>query len=221
MRLFDSGALELLNRALGLSGSGAQNTQLSDELVNQTFDIGGVARRGRELTAGSTGIYWGVLQTSHATAGPISVTVDPYSPAAALVVNGYPTPTPPGWDIYLFGADLRIVSGNNADFLDAALMVVPPASQVAFASDEGSGMAPPIVNTGVNLAIWDTALTVAGRPMVTNAVSGESWRKFGFRLRRGASLVLASTAQNTNTVTLQCHMLLGIFPAGLGQDIAP
>jgi len=78
-----SGAFQILNRALGLSGEGAQTTELDDGFVSQVLPVGEIAAY--SLSKGqNVGIVASLLRNGHAAAGDITETMDPYNPATRL-----------------------------------------------------------------------------------------------------------------------------------------
>ena len=56
MKKIDSQALDVLQKALGLSGPGSPITELTDGVVDQVLEVGGVIRRSR-TQAGTEGIH--------------------------------------------------------------------------------------------------------------------------------------------------------------------
>ena len=217
-RDIDSDALTSLNRVLGIAGSrlGAQTTELDDGNLTQVLDVNEIVRRSRTLQD-FDGIYFGVIRNVHAGAGELITSVDPY----ALPVGagpGFPTniTAQTGLELWLIGASLYRISGTGT--LDGAtLELIFDSPQQAFGVDD-SGAA--VATTGgIPLAHWDSILTtITSNPGITE--QGEVYIPMGIRLAR-ASIGLRFISDVAGAAaTMQTNIILGLFPAGLGQDVA-
>lgn len=218
MKSIDSEALSLLNRSLGLAGSGSQRTELEDGHVTQVLDIIPVARRG--LTPpGTGGIFTALYSFSHgAGVTSESVTVDPYNIAAATAPNQWPTPVPQGMDVWLLGMAGNIFSGTAGNFTSAGSYLHGLWDEVAWSVDEtGAYQGPGVVAPVYTLAYWDTQTNFdAAFSVLFNSTNLQSFYQLGRRIRRGETVQLISLA--ANAVGVQFNLMLGLFPEGFGQD---
>jgi len=232
-RTMNSQALVLLDRMLGLSGPGGeQYTTLDDGNVQQVLEISEVARR--SLTpAGSGGVFTmrsRVQSTSNT--GLLRNRIDPYNFTSQITgglttrVNGYPTPVPRGFDVWLIGASAW--SATPVDRLDwIQLDLTMPSSMCALNQttvDNGTPIQAANDIAFNPLVRWDTVLPNDFVPGVTGVQvwateNGTTYIPLGMRLRRGTFIdtlceVGAANISGFTTLTI------GLFPEGLGQDIA-
>ena len=216
-KIINSQALEPANKALGIAGSGDSQTELLDANVDQVLEIGQIARRGGTF-AGTEGVFRVVLRTIHTDIETVAVSYQPYTPSTTGVVAPYPSPVPDGFDIWLLAASLERVSGGGS--ISAAEIRLTQV-QLGFGIDD-QGVA--VASTSVfHLVFWD-ALEGGMSPAFGNIVNqAKSFQKPNIRIpRKGAiaSPFIVFSAASTGTVTVDCLMLMGIFPVALGQDIA-
>lgn len=212
----DSQALGSLNRAFGLSGRGSPITELTDGVVDQVINVNDVARRGR-TQADIQGIYTPTLRNEHTDAESISNSIDPYNVGATAVVAPYPDPMPADFDIWLIGASLRNVSGTASGISNATVSIqVGTRSQGWGRVDDGTQV---LVAQPIRLAYWN-AFATDGTSFGLRAINRGPHQKIGLRLPRGGggTLILFRSV-STVTVTVDCQLILGVFPASLGQDI--
>jgi len=204
-RQLDSGALTLLNEILQLGGGGSQITQLDDENVSQTLDVTSVIRRSLSF-ANSGGLFYFGYSLVHAGAGVLTQLVDPYTNLSAGV-NSFPTVMPRGFDVWLLTGNLRRASGAGA-LTGASLEVILNVTM------RGSGSS--ITSTTIPVGFWDTleadtlqdyAVTQSGEPML----------KPMLRLRRGMRVQIRTNS--TGVATFHGLVIVGAFPAGMGQDV--
>ncbi len=217
-KVIDSQALSVLQKALGLTGVGAQLTELMDSTVEQVLDITPVVRRGRTLAA-SQGIFRGVLRLTHTDAEDQQATWTPYTEVATNVVAPYITPVPEQFDIWLLSASLRRNSGTGT--ISAGLELTN--TRQGFGIDDGGAFF--ANNSTMPLAYWDTLVVTATQTfgVTGGAEHREPWKKIMLRIPREANAAGQNVGirfGNTSSATsvYHCVILFGIFPVSLGQD---
>lgn len=211
MKRITSQALDLVNRVLGLTGAGSPETQLTDGIVDQALDINPIIRRG--LTpAASTGLYTGRISNIHAGSGTITTTVEPYNVATGAT-GSFTAPIPAGLEIWLLTAAVRQVSGTGT--LAALLHVAWPGTNRGFGVDSAGAA----IGGGADyaVALWDSVLAAPGMT-VGLLESGAPLAKIGLRFPRGGGTMSFSTTASA-LATFDCHIVLGLFPISLGQDV--
>jgi len=205
----DSQALVGLNRILGLAGAGSSETFLEDGLLQQTYDVGDVVRRSR-TEAGSAGWFYGVWQNAHSGSGGVQSSIDPYALSAAEALNSWPAPVEAGFDVWLMYASMWRSAGSGA--LNAGVIQLAPDANMQCMS-AGAGLETP----QIPVAFWDSI----------DGVSDYAWGlteqglmniDINKRLRRGTNITFRTNA--AAAATYQMTAVLGLFPAGMGQDIA-
>ena len=211
-RLIDSDALDILTKSLGLTGRGAQETELFDGVVDQSLDLVAIVRRGR-TQAGKEGIYTATMRNSHTGAQTITNTVEPYAVGTIAVVAPYPNPVPPEFDVWLLQAAIRQVSGTGT--LSATLSLRYPGQQGWGITE--SGAAQILVAQAHRLAHWDTVVTV-GTNFAVLAGSAQPTAFIGTRIPRGGATELIFITVSDATSSWDCQLTLGVFPVALGQD---
>lgn len=212
-RPIDSDALVLVNRALGIAGVLPSTTLLDDGNVSQILSLNDIIRRGRTIGV-TKGWYYGVLENAHAGAGADESSIDPYAPGVAAV-DPYPAVVDANTDVWLIGATIKR-SGGAGDIDGAMLFIDPPAVQQAWGVDESGTPVTP--SAQICVARWteiDASLAAGG----TTGISGDgsSYVRVNLRLARPTSIRFATDADAA--ATFRCIMVLGLFPAGLGQDV--
>ena len=213
MKSIDSQALELVNRALGLTGAGAPLTEFLDGFVDQTLDIGALVRRGRTL-AKSTGVFFGLLRNIHGAADTQTSSFPPYTGGTGGIVP-YPSPMPLGFDIWVLAAFVRQLSGSGT--FTGALMIDPNTTILGWGVDQ-AGLAVNAI-ARMPLVFWDSLVTQTDEFALME--DGQPWAKIGIRLfrlnRNDVRLLFSSTS--SAIATFDCFIMMGVFPVGLGQDI--
>jgi len=211
MKKIDSDALWMANRALGLTGAGLQATELLDGQVNQTLDIGRVARRSRALV-GTEGVFYGILQNVHTDIETLTTTYSVYTATGANVAP-FPSPIPAQFDLWLLTAGIRRISGVGGLTNGVFFINLLTGSQ-AFGIDD-SGVA--IVSTIRHvLASWDT-ITVITPVSYGIQENGDALSRIGLRLPRG-DVQLGFSSTSAATATFNLELVFGLFPVTLGQD---
>lgn len=217
MKRIDSDALGVVTDALGLTGSGSQNTELMDASVEQTLDVGALVRRGR-TPAATGGLFRGVLANAHGAAETLSSVWQPYDGLATTAVAPYVLPLPKNLDVYLFSAAVRRTSGTGT--LAATLELI--ATRQGFGVDDGGVF---IADNGpIPLAIWDGLVTIGTQTIATTGAEDLTpWKRIGIRIPRArisiTNLVgIRFTSVSSAIAEYRCQLLFGIFPVALGQD---
>ncbi len=211
VKRIDSDALGDVNLALGLSGAGSQLTELADGVVDQVLSVNELARRGRTQQS-TQGLYYPTLRNVHSAADNESVTIDVYNVGATAQVEPYPSPMPKQFDVWLLGASLRLVSGGGSIGATLSLRVGTRAQGFGLV-DDGTQV---LVSQPIRLVFWNTLITVNS---TTFAVQNDRkpHHTIGIRIPRiGSELIFASTSGAA--ATYDCQLIVGVFPAALGQD---
>lgn len=220
-REIDSSALLLANRILGLAGGQSPSgiTELDDGWVNQVLNINDIVRRSR-TQIGTGGWFHALLENVHgAGASTLTSTIDPYNVSVGLANPPYPPdiPNPGDFDAWILGASLEMTAGTATNFTDGMLAVVSPASNLAYSiDDQGAPSTRIAAGQEMQLGRWDVLELIAGNT-VGLTEQGSPWIGSNLRMRPGCSIQLRSGA--SNAVTVNAIVLVGLLPAGLGQDI--
>ncbi|HEU01648.1 MAG TPA: hypothetical protein ENH89_15210 [Aurantimonas coralicida] len=202
-RQMDSGALTLMSRILQLGAGGEQTTTLDDGHVSQTLDIESIVRRSLTF-ANSTGLFYLGFENVHVGAGEIASSFDPYSNTTAGV-NAFPSTVPLGFDLWFLYAFLRRTAGAGA-LTGGVIELVLPATMRA----KGA-----VVTANVPVVLWDSIEALTSREYaITEA--GATLAQLNLRLPRGVPIGLRTKA--AAAATFSCAIVIGAFPAGLGQD---
>jgi len=211
VKVVDSDALAIANKALGLTGAGAPETEITDGTVDQVLDVGPIVRRGR-THAGRSGIFTAVLQNVHDVgAESKNVSVNPFALADDVAIAPYPQIMPDTFDVWLLAAYINQVSGSGT--LTASLSM-QMASQ-GWGIDNGGT---PIVSTPeFVLAYWDALVTEGVEFALRNGARGPTTFP-GLRVPRNAGVFLRFRSTSSAIATFNCNLLLGVFPVSLGQD---
>lgn len=213
MKTINSDALDLIARALGLSGVGAPLTEFLDGQLEQVLDVTTLVRRGR-TQAGTGGIYTGVLENNHGAANTQISGIEPYTTAVGAIAP-YPSPMPAGFDVWIIGATVRRVSGTGTVVAIMALDTIAP--QQGWGIDEAGAAV--VADDPLPLGHWNTI--VASTDTYVATPDGELWVPIGLRVPRppqsDTSLNFSTTASAISVY--RASVLLGVFPIGLGQDV--
>lgn len=215
----DSQALEGLNRALGLAGPGSGQTSLEDGELIQTIDTQGIIRRSRGIGSTSGGWFTGIMENDHeAGATNKSTRINPYTtifypplPAAGQTI-------PQGYDWWLIGAGLVGTAGTASNFTSGILVLDCGVGLTGFFEDDDSASA-----TGQSAMIpvsrWDDLVTIGGFDVGLRE-DGNIWTPINLRLPQHIAPVIDFLSTATNAVTVRCNLVMGLFPAQIGQDVS-
>lgn len=213
MKTVDSQALEVVNRALGLSGVGAPLTEFLDGILNQSLDVTALVRRGRTIAL-STGIFYGLLRNNHTAANTQTSRFEPYIGGTGAVLP-YPSPLGRGFDFWVLAAITRQLSGSGT--FTGALFIDPNTTLLGWGVDEAGAAVSAAAR--LPLAYWDSVVTQTDEFGLME--NGQPWARIGLRLprlnRNDVGLVFSSTS--SAAAVFDCYIILGVFPVGLGQDV--
>jgi len=212
VKRIDSRALTSLNRILGLAGAGgSRTTDLEDSTVQQVLNVNDVLRRDMSLF-GTDGLFVAILRNIHgAGVTTKAVLANPYSLTVGNIAP-YPIPVDDGKDFWIFGIALQVASGTASNFTQGIVSIQMLGTQMAFGIDD-LGAAVTMTDTQVALARFDDMDGNLGQGVTEG---GEVFVPAIHRIRRDAKLRFDSSA--TNAITVNCQILCGLFPSGLGQD---
>jgi len=213
----DSGALALVSRILQLSTTGSQLTEFQDELVQQSLDVSAFVRRA--LTPiGSTGIYTATILNTHVGNDTITTDVNPRTPGTTFVGNGYPDPVPENLDVWILQAYAEAVSGTDANFTSGALTLITDLLGMGWRNEAGASAQNQLLQT------WDVVKTRGSIALLFddayNAYTAAFFQTIPLRLRHTADpRIRFQTVHGAGAATHKLLLTLGLFPAGLGQDV--
>jgi len=192
-------------------------TDIDVENVTQVLGINEIVRRSNAAGAESTGLFIGLMENTHgAGATEEESTIDPYAATAALVSSGYPAVVSGLFDIWILSITGRRAGGTGTNFNDGQVNIDDPATQMGWTVDQAG-----VVVGGVSVRTI-AKFTQLNEDLATSdpllGVNGEIVFVVNERLRRGSTLSWGTSA--SNAVVIRAQILLGVFPAGLGQDVA-
>jgi len=217
----DSGALSGLNRALNLSGNPDSDTELLDGVLNQTIDIGPIARRG----IAAAEVYQAVIQVIHTATGDLATTVNPWVASLGVVAANHqvwPNPVPLGLEVWVIDAVCSTNDVTDFNTVELAVLTIGLHTGIHVINTAGVITSPlPTANIQMSYGVWDgTIATSATLSRCVQALTGSPVITVRKRLRRNDQLVINSNADTAGTVTNTVTVTLGLFPRALGQDAA-
>lgn len=212
---FDSAALELLNRAYGLAGGGAQRTFLQDDDIQQVMEVRPINRRSR--TPFLNGLFTAILRNVHpAAAGELRSFVNPYIVVNAH--NGFPDPVNQElFDIYFLGASAQV---NGATAAASAAIAIDWPAGIQGMSDLAAGGPINPADFTQGLFGWDDfSFSTAAEGILCSDGSGNMWKDAArMRLPHEAQLIFISETDAATARTFTAHLLFSIVPITSGQD---
>ncbi len=213
-KAIESDALDRVYRVLGLSGgSGVKGTILDDGNVSQVLTVNELVRRSR-TSASSSGWFFTIFQNVHAAAGPLTSSIDPYEPGTNAIPP-FPRVVPRGFDIWILRAALRRTAGAGG--LDGAVFSYNGGtSQQAWGVDDGGGGVQS--QDPIPFALF-TAIDASTSSPVGVSGTGQVSVPVNLRLPQGIVNVTLRT-DAAAAATFRGYLTLGLFPEGLGQDVA-
>jgi len=211
-KLVDTDALGIVNRALGLTGAGSQETELLDGILEQVVDVSAMVRRGRTIQP-SEGIFYGIFQNVHTEAGALNATINPYRPEIALNTPPYPAVVGAQFDVWILYASMIRVSGTGAvsGSLDA---LYDGQTQGWGVNNLGAAV---VQVPRHPLAIWDSIINI-GFDFGVLGSENQPMVKIGTRFPRIGNPDLTFRSEAVARTTITCSVVLGLFPVSLGQD---
>lgn len=213
MAIIKNAILLPIQRLIGIAPA-SQETVVDTSSVSLTFPIvPDIARR--SLSSQPTGGWFqGVLENVHSSADDELSSIDPYL-AAADAVPPYPTAISNDFDVWILSIALRRSSGSGG--LTGALISINPGPFQQCWGRDDSG-APVVATPPINLAFFDSInedTAVSTDPGVT--VAGDTIVHANMRIARGTTILFNSTS--AAAAEFQALFIIGLFPAGLGQDV--
>lgn len=210
MRPVDTDALGQIAKVLGIGNPATATSPVDfdDAVLQQVVDVLPTVRRARTIP-GTGGLFHGQVSQVHAGAGSLLSQVDPYELSATSLTaeGGYPDPVPDDFDVWLLGAVGSAAVGVINTNLFSNCLINLPNTGSAFGSSGGT----------IPYFMGDTEAPIsAAVAFIANSASPDM-RQPAFRLTRGTVLDLNSHAGAAGTVFWT--IFLGLFPAGLGQDL--
>jgi len=133
---------------------------------------------------------------------------------ATGLIAPFPSPVPAGFDVWLLSASSARVSGTGG--FAATLRIDYPASQQGFGVDD-SGTA--IVLAGRQTLLFYNTIGTVGVVFGLKIGDRGPFTQIGMRLPRSPTLALVFTSTSTATATFDLHLVMGLFPSSLGQDV--
>lgn len=217
-RDIDSDALTTMNRLLGIAGRGSSQTELDDGNLSQVIDVNPIVRRSR-TPVGSTGFYICTLTNVHSAADNETSQIDPYLPGASVApAGGYPASVDLSFDVWIAGMSIARIAG--AGQLDGGQVDLTTGSSTVFSGwgqdDAGDPDISTIGTIITQFAVMNTG-AAGGNSFAAEVGSGLLASRALVRVRRGLQIRFHSTADAAATFRLVLN--IGLFPAGLGQDI--
>lgn len=206
--------LKIVQDLIGGSG-GSGITTLDDESVAQVLPIVPEIAR-RSLTIGNVGgIFTAVLENVHSGADFEQSSVTVYSPTAAARIPPYPRVVGKNFDIWLLGCSLVRSVGTGG--LTAGRCGWNPSVETQGLGIDDAGasvIATPIIGLAMFTSINADLSGVEGLGVTDQ---GLAYQPINLRLSKRATLVFSSEAAAAAEFQLICVM--GLFPAGMGQDV--
>lgn len=208
--LLDSGALQTLNKVLGATG-GTQHTHIDSANLQLSLNANPFVRRGRTL-AGSEGLFTFAFVNVHAGGDSVSLNVNPY--AVTTPQNGFPTPIHEGLEVWVCNLFATATAANLQDVaLPSWLGLVHTANKTAFGTAAVATQP---------LRMFGTQASTSGglRHLLEQATLQATTPFIPQRVPRGSTLTWFSSATAATAGNLICRVTMGVFPGGLGQDLA-
>lgn len=210
----DSGALTLMQHALGLSGVDAeQRTFLQDGDIDQVTEISRFPRR--SLTPFGRGYFQILFENVHGVAATLESFVDPYRPVN--VSNGYPARVDPQkFEIWI--GDAQCSTGQGGNF-NQALFGFNRASVLQGPSDTAAGGPVTPALSRVFLGLFNEFAVTDGLGVEYGVNNKTNSMIIPIRRRwlPGEPLLFRSTSTGAGTITAQIQAFIG--PVCLGQDL--
>jgi len=209
-----------LQKLIGISPS-PKPVVLDDENISLVLPMVPEITRRSQAHGPTGGWFQGVLECVHSGADDERANINPYE-AGASAVPPYPAIIESEFDLWLLGASL-IQSSGAAALTGGMLSINVPTHALGWGEDDVS--APVTDSPAIPLALWDaldsTVNAPVGGDLVALTVGAKLvWQPIGIRLPRGAGAgAIALDTTSSGIATFQCLMLIGLFPAALGQDV--
>jgi len=201
-----SGALEFLNKSLGLFGKGSPETFLEDGNVQLLLEIANLAAYSQALGP-SAGVFQTNLTMVHAAAGDVLEVMDIYNPGTKF--DAFASVEFADFDIWYLGTSAIVAATTQT--VDEVQMILAPQSGLLGAS-EG------LVGAGdMLLARWETsAINAGGGVFLTNVATGQSFTPplFPFLWPRRALVAVRSQTTGAGATTINVQTLWAMVQRG-------
>jgi len=214
------GQLRQVARLFGLSQRAVTGaTEIDLDGVTQTLPVvPEILRRSNSGGVGeATGLFIGIMELNFgAGATEEEATIDPYN-VLLTAGPGYPATIQisEDLDIWILEITGRRSGGTGSNFTTAMFGLDDPATHRGFGVDEaGASVGGLPIRTLVDFTQLNTDLA-PNNPL--QGANGETRFDVTQRIRRGTIFSFFGSA--TNAVVVRCQILMGLFPAGLGQDV--
>lgn len=217
MKQVDSVALGLVDKALGLAGTGSQVTDLEDGIVNQVLEISVLAARARSQL-GPEGAKICILETVHGAANNQVAAVDPYfiGSTPGSIFN-WPVPVPLGLDVWLHAiSGLEVTGGSN--FSSGYVGIVGDQAGDGGWGTNQAGAAVTAVPMRIPIIAWGDIGEFGNIQFMENILNGELSILPGIRIPRGMTVEFRTTS--ANVMTMQALLLMSLVPVGLAQSVS-
>jgi len=194
-----SGAFRFLNEALGLTGNGAQTTDLDDGNVSQVLDINRVTSYGQTI-GGAQGLLASNLIMTHAAAGTDTEDMDPYTPGTRI--NSFTQVRIADFDMWYLGSGATVVSTTQT-IVEVQVGVVGNALLLGI-SEGATGM------NNLSLARWNNQPSDAGMGInLSRGADGPAFQVLAapFLWPRNAVFRAASIVSGAGATTLDVDTL--------------
>ena len=213
-------ALGVVNKSLGLAGTGAPITEFNDGQLDQVIDVAPLIRRGRTI-AGSTGIFRMVFENAHAGSGSLNSGWIPYETGTVGAIPPFPSDIKRGDEVWLLWAGCRQTAGSGAVAIEAAIFF--GAVQQGFGIDDAGAAVVSV--TAPIIARWNDVDAVSGQLLLRDATTGLFVQKLGIRVPpkgdiavAGGEMTVTFDTTTDGVGTYELMLYVGVFPVGLGQD---
>lgn len=217
MQEVDSAALTRVSKVLQLSTTGAELTEFQDELLQQVLDVAPMVRRGLTLDI-SGGIYTATILNTHVGSDTITTDVNPYVPATTFVGNGFPAEVSDAFDVWLLGLHAQNITAPG-DFGGGFFGIITGTLGMAWRNEAGSIAMVQVID------LWKQETSGTGNLVVLTAEfaapAATGFIKLPMRIRRSADVRFRfeTVKSGVGAGTYKVFLTLGLFPAGLGQDV--
>lgn len=213
-RIVNSDALDVIADQLGIVGTAEGTTVLNDDDLLQSFDTHSGVRRGRADIA-TAGWFYGILENVHGAADAEVSNINPYA-ALANAVNTYPERVSDKFDVWLHGVSVRRISGTGI-LTEATATFLVLARAMGWGVDD-SGDPVTEVAVPIPLARWNSISDTGGNVYGLNGPNGEVYVRVNMRVPVQGFIQFESVSSALSTWQMMC--VLGLFPVGMGSDVA-
>ena len=206
-----SGLFEILNRALGLTGEGAQTTELDDGFVSQVLEIQRIAAYSQAIGA-HTGYFTTTLVNSHVAAGDILERFNPYDPGTRT--GQFAGIDPAEFDMWFLGVSCRVISSTQT--IDEVQIALDTAGMNNM--NEGD-----LNQVNMVFARWDGVVAddalIGVFLLEPGSLKAFSRPEFPFLWPRDNDLMFLSQTSGAGATVLRCSILWAMVNRGLRPSV--